>query len=108
MDSFIDAIQYFLDWTSTGIYEFTEQALKEATAWYVVGVVKAKIYMIGFAWDVAKIVLQNIGLSQFINATWGNLSPQLIGYLTFFKVPDALNVLIQAYVTRFVLNIIGW
>lgn len=108
MDSFIDAIQYFLDWTSTGIYEFTEQAFKEATAWYVVGVVKAKIYLMGFAWDVAKIVLQNIGLSQFIASTWGSLDNQLVGYLTFFKVPDALNIVIQAYVTRFVLNIMGW
>lgn len=108
MDSFIDAIQYFLNWFSTGIYEFAEQAFKEATAWYVVAVVKAKIYMVGFAWDVAKIVLENIGLSQFVNSAWGALSPKLIGYLTFFKVPDALNIVIQAYATRFVLNVIGW
>lgn len=108
MDSFIDAIQYILDWLSTGIYVFFEEAFKEATAWYVVAVVKAKIYMVGFAWDVAKIVLENIGLSQFINTAWGSLNPKLIGYLTFFKMPEALNIVIQAYATRFVLTVIGW
>lgn len=108
MDSIIDAVQYFLDFFSTGIYSFAEDALKEATAWYVVGVVKAKIYMIGFAWDVAKIVLQNIGLSAFISEAWSHLDSQIVGYLTFFKVPDALNILIQARITRFVLSVIGW
>lgn len=107
MESFVEAINYGLTWLSTGIYDFADEFLKQATAYYVIAVIKAKIAALGFAWDVAKIVLQNIGLSQYISNAWTSFSPQMLGYLSFFKVPEALNIVVQAYVTRIVLSITG-
>lgn len=107
MDSIVEAINYVLNWLSTGVYEWGEEAMKQATAYYVVAVIKAKIWAVGFAWDVAKIVLANIGLSQYITQAWNHLDSQAVAYLTFFRVPDALNIIIQAYVTRLVLAVTG-
>ncbi|HEX8376762.1 MAG TPA: DUF2523 family protein [Pedobacter sp.] len=108
MESFFEAIKYILDWFSSGIYLFFEEWFKEAVAWFVVATVKAKIWAVGFSWDVAKIVLQNLGLSQYISSAWAGLDSQVLGYVTFFRIPDALNIIFQAYVTRLTLVIMGW
>lgn len=95
----------FVEFMNSGFYELVTEVLAVITQYYVIGLIEAKIFFIGIAWGIAENILVNLQLSQMINDAWGALDSDLIAYLTFFRLPEALNIIIQASVTRFVLNL---
>ncbi len=108
MDSIIDGFQWLIDWFNTGIYEFARETMEELVAYIVIAKIEFQIFMLEFSWGVAQNVLVNIGVSQLLESAWSQLDSSLVGYLTFFRVPDALNIIFQAYTTKIVLKVMGW
>lgn len=107
-DQVIDGIQFFIDWFQTGIYEFFEDLFKELVAWLVISFIKFKIWALGFSWEVAKTIMFNLNVGSYISTAFNALDSKLVAYLTFFRVPDGLNLIIQAYFTRLTLMVMGW
>jgi hypothetical protein len=105
---FIDIVIQIRDFFTEGIYEFFYEVFREITAWYVIWVLKAKIAALSFAFDVASTIMTNLNLSQHLNSYYSMLDSRTLNYMAFFRLPDALNLLIQAYITRFTLSVIGW
>src|SRR5690606_24679179 len=66
---FFNAIWGFLE----TIPSFADDILVKLSAWYVIWVTKAKIYFVGFAWDVAQEVLNQLNISATINQYWGSI-----------------------------------
>lgn len=95
----------FVEFMNSGFYELVTEVLSVFTQYYLIWLIEAKIFFISIAWGVAQNLLINLELSQHINDAWGALDSKLLSYLTFFRLPEALNILIQASVTRFVLNL---
>lgn len=108
METITQAFQWLIDFFNTGIYLFFEDLLKEAVAWLVISKIEFQIWSLGFSWDVAKTIMFNLNVSGYIQSAWSSLDGRTLGYLTFFRVPDALNLLIQAYITRITLAVMGW
>jgi hypothetical protein len=95
----------FVEFMNSGVYEFITEFLAVFVKYYFLAIIEAKIFFIGIAWGVAQNLFANLGLSDSINQAWGNLDSTLLSYLTFFRLPEALNIIIQASITRFVLNL---
>ena len=108
MDSIFDAAQWIVDWLNTGIYGFVEECFQELTAWLVVAKVKMMIFMVHYSWGVASVILENFQVGQYLQSAYGSLDSRLLGYLNFFRLPDSINLVVQAYATRFVLNFLGF
>lgn len=103
----METLQHIYDWYTTGIYEFATAAMAQITEWMVIGFIKTKIFMVTFFWDIAKNILINLGLSQLIEQSWSTIPPNVMGALSFFKLPEAVNILLQAITTRFSLRFFG-
>ena len=99
---FFNAIWGFFE----SIPSFADDILVKLSAWYVIWVTKAKIYFVGFAWDVAQEVLNQLNISATINQYWGSIDSKVMGALTFFRIPDALNIILNAHLTRYVMGVI--
>ncbi|MBD3639952.1 DUF2523 family protein [Marinobacter sp. DUT-1] len=84
---------------------FLDDILVKLSAWYVIWVTKAKIYFVGFSWQVAQEVLNQLNISGTINQYWGTIDSKVMGVLTFFRVPDALNIILNAHLTRYVMGV---
>lgn len=93
--------------TGTGIYQFCTELAAYLVEWYVIGVINAKIFLAQFAWDVASNIMANLGLSSLIQQTWSNLDSRFLSYATFFRIPEAVNIILQAFVTKFTLRVIS-
>lgn len=78
-------------------------AVKLAIQW-----VEFKIFILTFSWDVAKQILINLQFSDLISASFNNLPSQMRGILLYLHVDKGLSILTQAFVTRFLLNMLGW
>lgn len=103
----LELLSDIYEWFTTGIYEFAVELVAYLVEWIVVGMITAKLWAAVFFWDVAKTILVNVGLSPMIEASWASLDSRLLGHLTFFKIPEAINILLQAIVTRFSMRVMG-
>lgn len=104
-ESFIEYFNSSTDFLNSGIYDFFTELLAQFVEYYAISVIQAKIFFMQIGWGVASNLLQNLGLSASIDRAWGNLDYDLLSYLTFFRIPEALNILLQASVTRFILRL---
>ena len=104
----IDGVNWILQWLNSGIYGFVEEAFKELTAWFVVMKIKTMIFMLHFSWGVASTIMENLNLGSYINSAFSSLDSRLMSYITCCRVPESLNLILQAIITRITLSIIGW
>lgn len=108
INDIIDGVYFFIEWIQVGIYTFFEDLLKELVAWIVISKIKFQIWALTFSWDVAKTIIFNLNIGSYINTAYNSLDSVLLAYLNYFRVPDAINLIIQALVTRMTLNVMGW
>lgn len=103
IDAIIDGYNFFNDFLNSGIYTFFTEFLAVLIEYYLISVIKTKIFFVTVGWSIAKNLIANIGLSAAINSAWGGIDQTLLSYLTFFRLPEAINILLQASTTRFIL-----
>jgi hypothetical protein len=59
---------------------------------------------IKFAWSVAKLVLEDLSISSTLTSFFSALPPTVRAILIDIRIPDAVNVILNAFVTRAVLR----
>ena len=52
-------------------------------------------------------MLNQLNVSSTIETYWGQLDSQVLGVATYLKLPEAFNMIINARVTRYVMDVIG-
>ncbi|SFB90495.1 DUF2523 family protein [Pseudoalteromonas denitrificans] len=101
-----DMIQGIYEFFTTGIYDF----VVEAYAWVIIKIaafqLKATIASIEFAWDIAKEIITQLNISAEMQVALERLPPDVVSKLNFFNVINGLNLLLNAFVTRFVMRFI--
>lgn len=100
--------QAILDFFYNDIYSFVTKAYAEFIKAEMIAEFKFKIAVMSFAWDVAKELLASLQISSFINQAWGSLDSRALQLLTFFRVPEGLNLLISSATTKFVFKFMGF
>lgn len=107
--SFIfNGIQWLVDYFNEGIYGFFHELLEEIVAWLVIAKLQAMLWTMQFSWGVAKQIMINLNIGDYISLGFSSLDPVLMGYLNFFRVPESLNLIVQAIATRVTLRVMGW
>jgi hypothetical protein len=99
-----EAIQAVVTFFNSGLWEWLENALVSITSYYVLWQLKAQILFVGFSWEVAKNILNILSVSDLLTDSWSSLDNDVLNMITYFKIPESINVLLNAVVTRFVLS----
>ncbi len=73
--------------------------------WLLIAYLEAKLYMLEIAYEIASALIETIGLSDAINAAWSNIPVNARAVLTYLKIPEGINMIISAFVTRFILGL---
>ena len=102
----IEFFQYIWDFITSGIYEFTKEALKAATKVAIYAYFQTLLLAIEVGYEVYQEIMANIGVTQTINQYWGSIDSDIRSALSFFGIPDAINMLTSAVGTRFVMRFI--
>lgn len=101
MDNLVDAFNWFINFLSgNGEISIWEHITAYLFIWWM----KVQIYGITFAWGVAEAVIDQLSITQTINSTFANIDGNIKAFMTILKVPDGLNLLVQAHVTRLVMT----
>lgn len=91
-------------WLSEGIWDWAAEVVAYWVEWYTIAVIKAKIWAVQFSWSVAENILVNVGISEMLASSWASIDPTMMSYLMFFRLPEGINILLNAVVTRFVMR----
>lgn len=78
-------------------------AIRMAVQW-----VEFKVFLLTFTWDVAREILVNVHFSELLSSSFNSLPPTMRGILLYIHLDKGLTILTQAFVTRFILNMMGW
>lgn len=117
--SWLSFITDFIDWVKSIFNDidtfFTVSLpalLTRFTAWgieyYVVLKLKAMYSMTLFAYGVAQQISEDLHLSQYLSSAVSGLPSDLKYLLNSWGIFNAINFVINCFITRFVLNILGW
>jgi len=110
MDFLNDVIAFFnhiTDFLYNQLYGFVTEAFAQFVIWSTVAAIKFKIVMIGFAWDVAQDIISQLNLSAYIDNAFASLDSDLFDFICFLRVPEFVNMVMSAYVTRYVMSFMG-
>lgn len=107
VNSIVDFRQELDDFRTSGIYKFFTQWFAEFIKWSMVGWFKFKLQALTFAWDVASEILTSLNLSQQIDMAFSALDSNVVSIISFFRIPEAINIILSAYTTRLVMTFIG-
>ena len=104
--SIVDYAEYFKYFITDGIPSFFERMAAWAVEMYVY--LKFVMYLetIKFSWGVAKVILQDLSITQHLETMFSYLPSSLRAFAFDCRIVDAINVVLNAYVTRFVFRII--
>lgn len=115
MSVFVDVVNSVVDLQQTVSNFFQTDLivlLTKFTAWFVqwsvVALWKAKLALLGFSWGVAQQIMSNLNISSYLNGAWSSLNSSVLSMLTFFRIPDAVSMILSASVTKFVFRFLGF
>lgn len=69
---------------------------------------KAKLTALTFSWSVAQELITSLNISEYINNAWSSLDSRLLSMFVLFRIPEALNIILSAAVTKFVFRFLGF
>jgi hypothetical protein len=92
------------EWFNSGIYNFATEAVAYLMTQLFILWLKSQLFMLEFAWGVAKSILQGLNVSSLLSSAWGMLPAEVAKAAAFFRIPDAVNLLLTAGTARFVLG----
>lgn len=96
----------------SGLFNDIYNLAVQVTAWIAVKLaiqwVEFKLFMLMFSWDVAREILINLQFSDLISQSFNNLPSDVRDILLYLHLDKGLSVITQAFVTRLLLNVMGW
>lgn len=109
----------FFNWIKEIISNFTATFLdglintaRRAITFFVeyAVIIKLKIWLSGaeFAYGVAKEISNDLNLSSYLMQAVSALPSDLKYVLNLWGIPNCLNIIMNAYLTKFVMNFMGW
>jgi len=102
MSEFMEWANSMYQFFTSGSYTFVEEAFAQLIIWGMTLWFQIQLWALQFMWSVASAVIDNIGLADVLESAWSGLDPQLRAFLVRYNVPDAINMIINACVARYI------
>lgn len=106
IESLYNGFGAILEFLAHGIYDFAVWAFAKIVEQLTIGYLNFMLWALPFAWSVAKQIMIDLNLSELISQAWVSLDSQVLGLATLFRIPEAINLIVSAYFTKFVLRFI--
>ena len=106
-DSLFDVAQDISDFFENSIYQFFVDLFAYLIVWFQEMKLRWLIFLVQFSWDIAKQIMQDLNITGFLNNMYNHLDSRILNVMLYFKIPDALNTIINAYLTRYIFRFLG-
>jgi hypothetical protein len=106
LGSVFDALTDITSWFSDGLYDAADNVFQRMAAWVIIWILEAKLFMLGLGIEIAELFIEALGISDLLNSAFSSLDSKVSNFVYYLKIPEAINILISAYTTRFVMSLV--
>lgn len=106
LDQVTGFFQYIWDFFSKGIYDFVKDAFVVMTKALVYSWFQMQVFALQVAFEAAQGIVSDLGVSAAVRGYYGGLPGEVAGTMSFFGIPQCLNLIFSALSTRFVLRFV--
>lgn len=100
---FFIIISFFLDY---GIIDFSKAALDYIQESFICLYLKLVLLMLNFYWDILKALIIDLNISGKLATSFGGFDNNIVNTILFFRIPEAIDMILAGLITRFVLRLI--
>lgn len=102
----LNFFQSVWDWVYVGIYEFTKSAFVLLTKYCIQAYLSGMIFVAEVGYEVFTELMKDVGVTQYVQSNYASLDVKLRSALSFFGIPEAVNMIVSAIGTRFSMRFI--
>lgn len=109
MEALLDALQWIADFfggTGDDMANFFDQTMTYVLQRMLIWWYELKLEGVQLAWGIAKGIIEDLGVAAQLTQAWSQVPPEALSVLKFFRIPEAVSVMLNAAVTRMVINFI--
>ena len=88
---------------STESYDWIDTFFERIAAWIILWWLELKLYAIAFGYDIAKALIDQLGIVQEIESSIDALDSQTFRLLSYLNVFEGITIILSSYATRMVL-----
>jgi hypothetical protein len=105
MTEFLDFINQFVD-IFNELPNKADSYWERIILWVIILWIELKVVAIDLAWTLASGILSSAGISQHIQSAWSLIPSQAASFLSYLRVPEAINLIMTSYLTRFIMGLL--
>jgi len=108
--SMLDSISHFFDWLTTwfthGLYDFAVWAFAGFVKYTTLAFLNFALWTLPFAYDTARQIMSDLNINNYLQNAWSSLDSDYLAYASLLQIPAAVNIIVSALITRYVLRFI--
>ena len=105
MDTIVEALNVLINFIDVGIFQTIDSAFERFVVWCVLIYIKLKLYAIQLTWSFASVLVDSLNISAQLSTLWSGLDSSILNTLLFFRIPECINIIFSALITRFILGL---
>lgn len=103
-----NSFELILQFLTGELYELMVQItsflfIKASIAW-----LDMKLFIIEFSWDVSQDVITQLGLADAVESAFALLDSTIANFAGFLGIPEAINIILGAHLTKSVMRFFGF
>lgn len=103
----MDFFQFIVDWYNSEVYAL----IKEFVSWMgykiVVWKITVMIFTLDIAYNIASLLIADLGIAQRLSDAVGAISATTKNYLNYFNVFTGIQWILQSLLSKFILKFVG-
>lgn len=103
--SAVEALSLYDSVFSTESYSWIDTVFERVAAWLVLWWLEMKLWTIAFGYDIAKAMIEQLGIVQHIESSISALNSQTFRLLSYLNIFEGINIILSSYATRMVLGV---
>ncbi len=103
--SAVEALSLYDSVFTTESYDWIDTFFERIAAWLVLWWLELKLYTIAFGYDIAKVLIEQLGIIDQIEAAIDGINNQIFQLLDYLNVFEALNIVLSGHAARMVLGL---
>lgn len=103
--SAVEALSLYDSVFSTESYSWIDTVFERVAAWLVLWWLEMKLWTIAFGYDIAKAMIEQLGIVQHIESSISALNSQTFRLLSYLNIFEGINIILSSYATRMVLGL---
>jgi hypothetical protein len=107
LDQIVQFLSYIWWFLSSGIFEVFHDVFAKLFEYGMIFYWSVKVAAIGFMWGVGQSLMESMRITEYIELMFAHFDSQTLAGLMWLRVPEFVNTVVSAYVTRWVMSTVS-